>query len=33
MSGDIASIAGEIFAGRFDECIEWDVAEEAEGLR
>lgn len=33
MSGDIASIAGEIFAGRFDECIEWDVAEEAEGVR
>jgi histidine ammonia-lyase len=29
MSGDIASIAGEIFAGRFDECIEWNGAEEA----
>ena len=23
MSGDIELIAGEIFAGRFDECIEW----------
>jgi histidine ammonia-lyase len=28
MSGDIASIAGEISAGRFDECIEWDASEE-----
>lgn len=24
MSGDIASIAAEIFAGRFDDCIAWD---------
>ena len=29
MSGDIASVAREIFAGRFDECIEWNGAEEA----
>jgi histidine ammonia-lyase len=28
MSGDIASIAGEIHAGRFDECIRWDEAPE-----
>jgi histidine ammonia-lyase len=27
-SGDIASIANEISAGRFDECIEWDASEE-----
>ena len=25
MSGDINLIAGEIFAGKFDACIEWDV--------
>jgi len=28
MSGDIASIASEISAGRFDECVEWDASEE-----
>jgi histidine ammonia-lyase len=27
-SGDIASIANEISAGRFDECVEWDASEE-----
>jgi hypothetical protein len=25
MSGDITAIADEIFAGRFDECINWDA--------
>ena len=28
MSGDIASLSAEIFAGRFDECLDWDRAEE-----
>jgi histidine ammonia-lyase len=28
MSGDIASIAGEIHAGHFDACIRWDEAPE-----
>ena len=29
MSGDIELIAGEIFAGRFDECIDWGPGAEA----